>query len=189
MPVRLICTLSKPPQWRGLGVYLDVELQSIDARPYRGKARLTEFLDDPRLREMFDALDLGTGDRLEILVKLHRPVVYRNPGVFDYRRHLERQGIYWTGTIRNPRLITVLDRGWRGIDRIKNWIEARLKEPFADDRLVRGLVMGMVIGQKHPHHTPYCATLFAIRGFPLVPLGANGEQNGGPAIVPAYPSG
>lgn len=152
-PVRLIGCLIRGPEWRGLGTYLDVELQTLDEQPYRGRARLKEFLDDPELRRMFEALDLGSGDRLEILVKLHRPVIYRNPGVFDFRRHLERQGVYWTGTIRNPRLIRVLERGWHGTDRLKNWIQARLQAPFETDRTsyrtIQGLVMGMVLGRKH----------------------------------------
>ena len=153
--VRVIGKLTKAPEWRGLGTYLDLELQSIDAQAYRGRARLTEFLEDPEhreLRELFDALDLGSGDRLEIVVKLHRPAVYRDPGVFDYRRHLQRQGVYWTGTIRNPRLITILDRGWHGPDRIKKWIQARVEAPFAaessDQQAVKGLVAGMVLGRK-----------------------------------------
>src|SRR3989449_5171546 len=150
--VRLVGRLTKAPEWRGLGVYLDVELQTVDGQRYPGRARLTEFLDDPDLRRLFDGFELGSGDRLEIVVKLHRPVVYRNPGVFDYRRHLERQGVYWTGTIRNPRLITVLDRGWHGKDRIKNWIQTRLEAPFAADRngqTIRGLVTGMVLGRTY----------------------------------------
>ena len=145
--VRLIGTLARAPEWHGLGIYLDVRLQSVDAQPYRGQARLTEFLEDRELRRLFDALDLGSGDRLEIVVKLHRPVAYRNPGVFDFRRHLERQGIYWTGTIRNPRLITVLGRGWHGPDRIKKWIQVRLEAPFAGDRVIQSLVLGMVLGR------------------------------------------
>src|SRR2546423_8484624 len=112
--------MTRPPERRGTGAYLDLELHSVDAQPYHGRARLTEFLDDPEQRGLFDALNLGSGDRVEIVVKLHRPGVYRDPGVFDYRRHLERQGIYWTGTIRNPRLITVLVRGRHGPDRISN---------------------------------------------------------------------
>src|SRR5262249_13304551 len=120
--------------------------------PYRGRARLTEFLQDPEQRALFDALDLGSGDRLEIVVKLHRPAVYRNPGVFDYRRYLERQGIYWTGTIRNPRLITVVHRGWHGPQRIKKWIYARVEEPFRqipDSRNIQGLLDGMVLGRTY----------------------------------------
>jgi hypothetical protein len=150
--VRVVGKLTRPPEWRGLGSYLDVELQNIDALPYRGRARLTEFLDDPGQRELFDALDLGSGDRLEIVVKLHRPAVYRDPGVFDYRRYLERQGVYWTGTIRNPRLITILDRGWHGPDRIKKWIQTQVEAPFDDgnsgSRPLKGLVAGMVLGRK-----------------------------------------
>src|SRR5207247_11326518 len=65
--------LTKAPEWRGLGTYLDLELQQVDGQSYRGRARLNEFLDDPEQRRLFEGLGLGTGDRLEILVKLHRP--------------------------------------------------------------------------------------------------------------------
>ena len=127
-------------------------MHTIDAQPYRGRARLTEFLDDPDQRELFNGLALGSGDRLEIVVKLHRPAVYQDPGVFDYRRYLERQGFYWTGTIRNPRLITILDRGWHGPDRIKKWIQGRVEAPFQDvpgGRDIKGLVAGMVLGKTY----------------------------------------
>jgi ComEC/Rec2-related protein len=147
--VRLIGTLVECPEWRGLGAYLDVRMETIDGYPSRGRARLTEFLDDPESRRMFEELQLGSGDRLEILVKLRRPTVYQNPGVFNFRHYLERQGIYWTGTIRNPRLITVLDRGWHTPDHIKAWIQRRLEQPFKDDRGVQGLVLGMVLGKKY----------------------------------------
>ena len=149
LAVRLIGRLTRAPEWRGLGVYLDVEVLSVDGRPYRGRARLTEFLDDADLRSMFEALRLGSGDRLEILVKLHRPPVYRNPGVFDFRRHLERQQIYWTGTIRNPRLITVIERGRHWPDPVKHWVAGRLERSFRADPEVRGLIMGMVLGRKY----------------------------------------
>ena len=151
--VRVVGKLTKAPEWRGLGTYLDVELHTIDAQPYRGRARLTEFLDDPDQRELFNGLALGSGDRLEIVVKLHRPAVYQDPGVFDYRRYLERQGVYWTGTIRNPRLITILDRGWHGPDRVKKWIQTRVEAPFDDGssnrQPLKGLVAGMVLGRKY----------------------------------------
>jgi competence protein ComEC len=128
---------------------LDLELLRVDAQRYNGRIRLTEFLDDPEQRALFDALNLGSGDRVEVLVKLHRPGVYRDPGVFDYRQYLERQGIYWTGTIRNPRLITVQGRGWHTPDRIKNWIQARLEAPFSARPDIAGLVLGMVLGRKY----------------------------------------
>ena len=148
---RVVGRLLRGPDNRGLGVYLDVAVESIDGIAFQGRARLTEFLDDPELKTLFDARDLGTGDRLEIIVRLRRPTTYRNPGVFDFRRYLERQGIFWTGTIRNPRLITVLERGprfWRLTDRFRNTLERRLSQPFADDRHTRGLILGMVLGLK-----------------------------------------
>src|SRR5688572_2432789 len=149
---RVVGRLLHRPDWRGLGVYLDLGVESVDDVPYRGRARLTEFLDDPELTALFNELDLASGDRVEIVVRLRRPMNYRNPGVFDFRRYLERQGIYWTGTIRNPRLITVLDRGapvWRMADRLHSAIEARLARPFAEDRQIQGLVLGIVLGLKH----------------------------------------
>jgi competence protein ComEC len=146
--VRLIGTLRKAPEWHGLGIYLDVQLETVDGQAYRGRARLTEFLQDRDTRQLFDQLDLGSGDRVQIVVKLRRPSVYRNPGVFDFRHYLEREGVYWTGTIRSPRLITVLSRGWHGPDRIKNWIQARLEGAFRSDRNIQGLISGMVLGRK-----------------------------------------
>lgn len=149
---RLTATLLRPPEWRGLGVYLDVQVLTLDGRPYRGRARLSEFLDDADVRRIFDALDLRRGDTLEILVRLQRPAVYRNPGVFDFRRYLERQGVYWTGTIRNPRLIAVQSRGWAvwsAGDRVGAWVERRIESYFPADPDSRALVLGMVLGQKH----------------------------------------
>jgi competence protein ComEC len=146
--VRLIGTLERRPEWRGPGIYLNVQVDAIDGRSAYGRARLTEFLEEPELIELFNQLDLGSGDRVEIVVKLIRPGVYRNPGVFDYRQYLERQRIYWTGTIRNPRLITVLDRGWHWPDRVHRWFEQRLEKRFADDKDVAGLMAGLALGRK-----------------------------------------
>jgi competence protein ComEC len=144
--VRLVGKVTGAPDWRGLGVYIDVEVLRVDGRPYRGRARLTEFLDNPDQLQLFNTLDIGSGDELEIIVALRRPSTYRDPGVFDFRKHLERSGIYWTGTVRNPRLVTVLRRGWHGPDRIHRWIEHQISRNFEDDN-VRGLVMGMVLGR------------------------------------------
>ena len=140
--------LRRAPEWHGLGIYLDVQLQTVDGQAYRGRARLTEFLEDRDTRRLFEQLELGSGDRLQIVVKLRRPSVYRDPGVFDFRRYLEREGVYWTGTIRSPRLITVMERGWHGPDRVKNWIQGRLEAAFQSDRNIQGLISGMVLGRK-----------------------------------------
>jgi len=154
---RVIGEILQRPDWRGVGVYLDVGLESIDGRELHGRARLTEFLEQPELLGLFNALDLHSGDHVEIVVRLRRPANYRDPGVFDYRLYLERQGIFWTGTIRNPRLITVLKRGSRVArlaDLLQDAIDGRLSRFFTDDRDTLGLVMGMVLGRKHDLTTP-----------------------------------
>src|SRR5436190_13586424 len=63
--IRLVAKVTHAPEWRGLGVYLDVQVLRVDGRPYRGRARLTEFLDNPNQLQLFNALDIGTGDQLE----------------------------------------------------------------------------------------------------------------------------
>jgi hypothetical protein len=77
--VRLVGKITRAPEWRGLGVYLDVQVLRVDGRPYRGRARLTEFLDNPEQLQLFNTLDIGTGDQLEIVVALRRPSTMR-PG-------------------------------------------------------------------------------------------------------------
>jgi competence protein ComEC len=71
--------------------------------------------------------------------------------VFDFRRYLERQGVFWTGTVRNPRLITVIERSSRfrhAVDQVQETIEQRISHSFADDRATQGLVLGMTLGRK-----------------------------------------
>src|SRR5262245_12294416 len=41
--VRLTGVVQKPPEWRGLGAYLDIELKTVDGNPFSGRARLAEF--------------------------------------------------------------------------------------------------------------------------------------------------
>src|SRR6187200_66074 len=46
---RVVGRLLHRPDWRGIGVYLDLAVDSVDDVPYRGRARLTEFLEEPEL--------------------------------------------------------------------------------------------------------------------------------------------
>ena len=49
--------------------------------------------------------NVRAGDRVEALVKAGLPHNYANPGGFDYRRYLERQGIELTGSLRSGDLL------------------------------------------------------------------------------------
>lgn len=145
---RVTLTLAKPPESQGGAVYFLADILAVDGAPVAsGRARLAWFPDDYGSAEVLENLELGRGDRVEVLVRLRRPNAYRNPGVFDYSRFLERQGIYWVGTIRSPRLIEVVERGWHGGDRIREWTADRIARYFPDPT-IRSLVLGMVLGQR-----------------------------------------
>ena len=147
-PVRVVATVDDAPEYRAPGYYLNVRVLSVGDAEWWGRARLSYFPADENLEQLFRQLDLGSGDRIEVLVRLRPPNSYRNPGAFGYRRYLERQGIYWTGSIRNPRLIQVLDRGWHGGDRFRTWVTGRIASKFEDRSTNQALVLGMVLGQQ-----------------------------------------
>ena len=149
-PIRVTAVLEGAPESRVPGTYLNVRLITVGEEPWSGRARLSYFPSDgdPALAALFSQLDLGSGDRIEVLVRLRRPGIYRNPGGFDYRRFLERRGIYWTGSIRSPRLIQVLDRGWHGPDRIRRWATRRIADRLRGGETTVALALGMVLGQR-----------------------------------------
>ena len=146
-PVRTVGIVAREPDLRESGYYLDLDLETVGGEPWEGRARLSFFPDSETADRMFLEHALGSGDRIEVLVRLRPPTVYRNPGVFDYRNHLALQGIHWTGSIRSPRLIQVRDRGWHGVDRFRKWASSRISSHF-EDPARRAIVLGMVLGQR-----------------------------------------
>ncbi len=147
-PVRVVAIVEGAPEHRAPGYYLNARIMSIGGTEWSGRARLSYFPAGEYLDRLFRQLDLGSGDRIEVLVRLRPPISYRNPGAFDYRRHLERQGIYWTGSIRNPRLIQIRERGWHGGNRVRQWVTERIAGHFRDGGTNQALVLGMVLGQQ-----------------------------------------
>ena len=53
--------------------------------------------------------DLAYGDRIRVKTKLRSPVGFRNDPTFDYRRYLQRQGIYAIGSVSKKERIERLD--------------------------------------------------------------------------------
>ncbi len=122
-----------------------------DARPASGRVRLT--WRDPDQ-------SFVRGARLEVTARLHPPSGLLNPGGFDYRAYLERQGIDAVASVSGPGRVTrsdavsesdraglperwdlpgmIVDR-WR--DRIRQAALATLHEPAL------GLCLGMIIGE------------------------------------------
>ena len=113
-PVRLAGHLSASPVRTGQGWQFDLEVESIDdggrVRPLLGKARLSlANLPGEFSASQAENLHLRSGDAVRVLARLRRPLVYRNPGGFDYRRWMEGiEDVYWVGSIKSPFLLQKL---------------------------------------------------------------------------------
>ncbi len=110
--VSTIGILWDPIQHGPDGALLDLTAVGVDLggkiHPARGKLRL-------RLREL-DA-DFGYGDRIRVTAKLRPPQGVQNPGGFDYRTYLAREGIGAVASIRRPDAISRISPGAPGLFR------------------------------------------------------------------------
>lgn len=93
------------------GIHLEVEVHHLANRfasfETRGKIRLHLIPPDAS----FDTSPpVQAGDPVEILAYLRRPENFNNPGQFDYRSYLELRGIFLTGNLKDPLLLTRLKR-------------------------------------------------------------------------------
>lgn len=87
---------------------------------------------------VYEPLDIQTGERWQLRVKLRSPRGFGNPGGFDYERWLFAQGIGATGyvrDIRSARRLSAADGEWRAD--IAGRVAALASGPAAG--LVRGL--------------------------------------------------
>ncbi len=136
--------LTSPPTLFPAKTVLYVDVERIEAggnwRGVTGKIRLTVYQ---------SKLELKYGDRIRALAKLRIPTNYGNPGSFDYRAYLARQGIRVTGSISSNIHIKKLAPGKRssllaGIYdlrlRLGSFME--LCYPHAQAGLLRALVLG-----------------------------------------------
>ncbi len=109
--------LSEALRWRGRlrenpvrlpwGNRYEVDLEEVEvagrAMPVAGGLRLSYF--GNRRSDAETAPALRAGDRVEALVRARVPRNFGNPGAFDYRGHLARQGVDLTGSLRSLELL------------------------------------------------------------------------------------
>jgi competence protein ComEC len=102
---------------------------------------------------------LEGGGRVEILARLKPPGNFRNDGAFNAVANLERQGIYLVGSIKDPRLITVLPQepgvnGRRTITWIRSRLLNRIDSLFGKNPEVASMLRALLLGEKNslpPH--------------------------------------
>ena len=132
-PVEIAGRIATSPTNVGSGLQFDLAVDEIDqqgnVRPAEGTVRLwMHRARYPSQADLADSLNLGLGESIRVRAELRRPQIYRDPGVFIYRRWLESvQDIAWQGTVKGLQSIEKLQRprGWPA-DVIINRVRHRL---------------------------------------------------------------
>src|SRR5262249_42237767 len=130
----------EPVRWTPdrIRVLLDVDgyHQGSDRRPLDGRVQLTIYGETEQ--------PLGEGQRLRRDVRLHRPIGFRNPDVFDYPAHLRQQGILLVGSGRGDRVTPLTADAPSWPLRVKRWAVATIRAqlPESSAALLAGLLLG-----------------------------------------------
>lgn len=91
---------------------------------------------------------LEYGDRIRFISKIHAPRNFGNPGEFDYKWHLEREGIYAKGYIENERWIVKISDGsqnpfWANIEKVRKALNGIIdKTASANKGIMKALLIG-----------------------------------------------
>jgi competence protein ComEC len=112
--------VSEPLRWRGVlrddperlpwGMRIEVELDGVstsghDLRVSGGLRAGYYAFEKSGDAESSSVAELQAGDRVELLAQAHLPRNYMDPGAFDYRAQLARQGIVLTASLRSLQLL------------------------------------------------------------------------------------
>ncbi len=142
-----------PPQMRFRKTRVLLEAEQIEKD---GKLEDTCGLVFLNLYQLDQDVRLRYGEELGIKTKLHLPRSFANPGGFDYREYLKRQGIMVAGNAGGRYCIQRL--GWGPGSVIKSWIyeqRSRLSDFFAKEypRREAGFLRAILLGERHCIYT------------------------------------
>jgi competence protein ComEC len=114
---------------------LDVAVESVDGVRRSGRLLITLYGEPPAL---------GEGHRVRGEMRLHRASGFRNPGGFDYGRHLARGGILVLGSARADRLAVLDDPPPSWNVRLRRAARESIERalPPASAALLAGLLLG-----------------------------------------------
>jgi competence protein ComEC len=123
-------------------------------RPAPGKIRLS-------IRDPSRQAPIRFGERIEVSARLRQPRNFGNPGAFDYRRHLEGEGIHLLGTVKSPRLVRRLatPRWSPGsfLHRLRSRLLRRLSRPFPGrpGQECRRYLQAILLGERRSEEAPF----------------------------------
>jgi competence protein ComEC len=155
--------LSSPHRWIGRlhddplhlpwGARLQIDLESVESAgawlPVRGGLRLNFYLDEKNPSPL---PGIHAGDRVEALAAAREPRNFQDPGAFDLRGYLARQGVDLTGTLRAPELLIPLPTSSLPIcarfARLRGDLLARTDTLFIRHPQAAAIVRAMVLGDR-----------------------------------------
>lgn len=153
--------LSEPLRWRGVlradplrtpwGWRFEIALDGAEmaggVTPVSGGMQLTYYGEETSLPAA-----MSSGDRVEAIAKAALPHNYGDPGAFDYRAQLAREGIALTGSLRSLKLIRVAGtrsnspRYW--LARARGALLARIDDLFGEERAEAAVLRAMLLGDR-----------------------------------------
>lgn len=153
--------LSEPLRWGGVlradplhlpwGWRFEIALQSVESAagvmPISGGMRLTYFGEHEAL-----PAELRAGDGVEAIAKASVPHNYGDPGVFNYRAQMERDGIDVTATLRSFKLLQVAGaRSYSSrfsLARLRGALLRRMDKLFAGQPEQGAILRAMLLGDR-----------------------------------------
>ena len=153
-----------PLRWRGRlrqgpsrlpsGLRYDVDLEEVTVagQPVRASGGLRATLGEFPGHKWVEPPAVQPGERLELLLHARVPRNYLDPGAFDERGNLQRQGIDLVGTLRDGSLLTVVGTPtprWRDrFARLRNRLLGTLDAFFANSPDVNAVLRAMLLGDR-----------------------------------------
>ena len=146
------------------GVRYEIELEVVEiagrARAASGGLRISHFLIAPEAEYASARAEqppspsaaLRAGDRVEALVRARPPRNFLNPGAFDARAHLAREGVHLTGSLRSGELLRKLDDTTPSLRhrlaRLRGAMLEKLDAMFAAQPERAAVLRGMLLGDR-----------------------------------------
>ena len=155
VPLRWQGRLREDPMALPWGHRYEIDLEQVEVggieRPVHGGLRLNLYGDSAQQSPgLLGAL--RAGNRVEALAKARQPRNFLDPGAFDERDYLARQGVDLTGSLRSSELLQLIDTPrptlQHRIARARGDLLARLAGLFPNDPERAAVLRAMLLGDK-----------------------------------------
>jgi competence protein ComEC len=152
-PLRWRGRLREDPMALPWGRRYEIDLEQVEQAgetiPISGGLRVSLYRDT---RDLAELPLLRAGDRVEALVKARPPRNFLDPGAFDLRGYLARQGINLTGSLRSGELLQRIEQPRptlsQRLARVRGALLARLDSLFADQPARASVLRAMLLGDR-----------------------------------------